>query len=177
MHRPDRGPDGSRRCREVDAMAGGDGVKELEARLDAILATLMRDSHGSRTTLRIDDEARGWNVDVVCAEAARPGVRSLRGDASIDQRAAATVKWMIANRRLLIQPDLTRDPDPAPPPALMSAYAAKAQMLAPLFDADDHLQGWISVHYVDGTHAFSEAEIAALAAAQAEVRRVTGIGG
>lgn len=157
-------------------MASDGEVKALEGRLDAVLATLMRDSHGSRTTLRIDDEARGWEVGFVCAEAVKPGVKSLRGDGSIDQRAAATVKWMIANRRLLIQPNLTDAPDPPPPPALMSAYAAKAQMLAPLFNKDDFLQGWISVHYVDGTHAFTEAEIAALTTAQAEVKRVTGIG-
>ena len=57
----------------------------------------------------------------------------------------------------------------------MSAYAAKAQMLAPLFNKAGHLQGWISVHYVDGTHTFTDAEIAALDRASAEVKRLTGI--
>jgi maleate isomerase len=151
-------------------------VAELERQLDNVLATLLKDSSGSRTTLRIDDAARGWNVNFICAEAVKPGVKSLRGDGSIDQRAAATVQWMVANQRHLIQPDLTSNPDPAPPPALMSAYAAKAQMLAPLFNKDGFLQGWISVHYVDGTHQFTEAEIAALDKAQAEVKRLTGIG-
>jgi GAF domain-containing protein len=99
----------------------------------------------------------------------------LRGDGSIDQRAAATVKWMEKHRRNLVQPDIINNPDPAPPRALMSAYAAKAQMLAPLFNKDSYLQGWISVHYVDGTHQFTDAEIAALDHAAAEVRRLTGI--
>ena len=36
--------------------------------------------------------ARGWNVDFICAEAVQPGVKSLRGDGSIDQRGAATVE-------------------------------------------------------------------------------------
>ena len=57
----------------------------------------------------------------------------------------------------------------------MSAYAAKAQMLAPLFNETGYLQGWISVHYVDGTHEFTDAEIAALDRAATEVKRLTGI--
>ncbi len=150
-------------------------VAELEAKLDNVLATLLAASHGGRTTLRIDDEARGWNVDFVCAEAAASGVKSLRGDGSIDQWAAATVAWMDKHRRNLIQPDLTGNPDPAPPPALMSAYAAKAQMLAPLVNGAGKLQGWISVHYVEGTHTFTDAEIAALDKATADVKSLTGI--
>jgi hypothetical protein len=157
-------------------MAPTADVKALENKLDEILSSLLEKSHGSRCTLRIDDERRGWNVDFVCSEATMPGVKSLRGDGSIDQRAAATVKWMEKNRRNLIQPDLTNNPDPAPPPALMSAYAAKAQMLAPLFNRQGHLQGWISVHYVNGTHEFAEAEIQALDRARAEVAQATGIG-
>jgi hypothetical protein len=58
----------------------------------------------------------------------------------------------------------------------MSAYAAKAQTLAPLFNKAGHLQGWISVHYVDDTHTFTQAEIAALDRAKTEVARLTGIG-
>jgi maleate isomerase len=148
----------------------------LETQLDQVLAALLRDSHGSRSTLRIDDAARGWSVQLVCAEALAPGVKSLRGDGSIDQRAAATVKWMVTHKRNLVQPDLVDNPDPAPPPALMSAYAAKAQMLGPLFAQDGYLAGWISVHYVDGTHRFTAAEEAALDRAKHEVARLTGIG-
>jgi maleate isomerase len=151
-------------------------VAALEQKLDAVLATLLRASHGSRSTLRIDDQARGWHVDFICAEALQPGVKSLRGDGSIDQRAAATVKWLAEQQRNLVQPDLTGKPVPPPPPALMSAYAAKAQMLAPLLAKDGHLSGWISVHYVDDTHVFTADEERALDAAAAEVARLTGIG-
>jgi len=150
-------------------------VARLEAELDRVLTTLVAAANGSRTTLRIDDQARGWNVNVICAEGLKPGIKSLRGDGSIDQRAAATVKWMEAHRKNLVQPDIINNPDPAPPPALMSAYAAKAQMLAPLFNQTGYLQGWISVHYVDGTHEFTDAEIAALDRAATEVRRLTSI--
>jgi GAF domain-containing protein len=151
-------------------------VAKLEAELDRVLTTLVVEANGSRTTLRIDDRARGWGVDFICAEGLKPGVKSLRGEGSIDQRASATVKWMETHRRNLIQPDIINNPDPAPPPALMGTYAAKAQMLAPLFNKAGHLQGWISVHYVDGTHTFTEAEIAALDRAKSEAARLTGIG-
>ncbi len=140
-----------------------------------MLAGLLRETRGGRSTLRIDDAARGWNVDFVCAEALQPGVKSLRGNGSIDQRAAETVKWMAKYKRNLVQPDLTNNPDPAPPPALMSSYAAKAQMLGPLLNSEGYLSGWISVHYVDGTHAFSPDEERALDRARAEVSRLTGI--
>ncbi len=151
-------------------------VAAVEAALDGVLAKLLVASSGSRVTLRIDDDQRGWDVDFICAEALKNDVKSLRGDGGIDQRAAATVHWMDEHRVNLIQPDLTGKPDPAPPPALLSMYAAKAQMLGPLFNKAGELQGWISVHYVDGTHQFTDAEIAALEEAKAEVKRLTGIG-
>jgi len=151
-------------------------VGALEKQLDRVLATLLADSRGSRCTLRVDDVARGWNVRFICAEAVRPGFKSLRGDGSIDQRAAATVAWMVAHKRNLVQPDIVDNPDPAPPPALVSAYAAKAQMLGPLFAANGHLAGWISVHYVDGAHAFTADEERALDRARTDVARLTGIG-
>jgi maleate isomerase len=152
-----------------------EAVAKLEAELDKVLATLLKDSNGSRTTLRIDDPARGWEVNFICAEALKPGVKSLRGSGSIDQRAAATLQWMDKHKKNLIQPDIINSPDPAPPPALMSAYAATAQMLTPMFNKDGFLQGWISVHYTDGVHQFTDAEIAALDRANAEVRKLTGI--
>ena len=156
-------------------MSRNEDVARLEAELGRVLSALLDASHGSRTTLRIDDPARGWNVDFICAEAVKPGVKSLRGDGSIPQRASPTVVWMAKNRRNLVQPDLLNKPDPAPPPALMGVYAAKAQMLAPLFNQAGGLQGWISAHYVDATHDFTGDEIAALDRAAAQVKRLTGI--
>src|SRR5258706_4195885 len=89
-------------------------VTAIEKKLDDILATLLRESQGSRCTLRIDDSVRNWNVDFICAEATRPGVKSLLGDGSIDQRAAATVQSPPAQKRNLLRPDLTGQPTPAP---------------------------------------------------------------
>jgi hypothetical protein len=157
-------------------MAKSEEVSRLEKELDGVLEALLQACGGSRSTLRIDDDARGWNVDFVCAEALKPGVKSLRGEGSINQRGAPTVNWMVANKRNLLQSNLLDNPNPAPPPALLSVYAAKAQMLGPLLGKDGYLNGWISVHYTAGTHNFTAADESALDRARAEVARLTGIG-
>ena len=150
-------------------------VARLEAELDRVLTTLVAAANGSRTTLRIDDQARGWNVNVHLrgGAQARHQVTARR---RIDRSACGRDREVDGgSSQNLVQPDIINNPDPAPPPALMSAYAAKAQMLAPLFNQTGYLQGWISVHYVDGTHEFTDAEIAALDRAATEVRRLTSI--
>jgi maleate isomerase len=151
-----------------------ENVKALEAALDVVLEKLLAETKGSRSTLRFDDAARGWQVNFPVAEALRPGVKSLRGQGSINQRGAPTVKWMEKHRQNLYQPDLSKA-DPAPPRALIEVYGATAQMLGPIFDETGHLVAWISVHYVDGTHEFTDAHKAALDRAKAEVRRLTGL--
>src|SRR4051794_38983943 len=60
----------------AERMAKSAEVSRLEKDLDAVLAKLLAASGGSRSTLRIDDGERGWNVDFVCAEALKPGVKS-----------------------------------------------------------------------------------------------------
>jgi hypothetical protein len=151
-------------------------VVELEKKLDAVLAKLLAEVGGGRSTLRIDDAAREWEVNFVCAEALTPAAESMRGNGSINQRASATVAWMEQHRKNLIQPDLTDNPDPAPPPALMSAYKATGQMLGPLFGKDGYLHGWISVHYLSKPSPISDADSAAMDRAREEVKRLTGIG-
>jgi maleate isomerase len=133
---------------------------ELAKTLDAVLLELLRETGASRTTLRLDSPKHEVGVDDVIAEATAPGIKSLRGQTSIDQRAQATVKWMDRERRLLVQNHLV-DVDPAPPEALKTVYGTKAQMLAPLIRGG-HLQGWISVHYNPGPREWSAADQAAL---------------
>jgi hypothetical protein len=58
----------------------------------------------------MDDPARGWAVDLVCAETLASGVNSTRGDGSIDQRAASTVQWTARHKTNLLQPDLLDNP-------------------------------------------------------------------
>jgi maleate isomerase len=132
----------------------------LAAALDAVLLALLNETAASRTTLRLDSATHGVHVDDVIAEAKAPGVKSLRGQTSIDQRAQATVKWLERERRILVQNHL-ENVDPAPPAALKTVYETKAQMLAPLF-REGVLQGWISVHYNPGPREWTAADQAAL---------------
>lgn len=147
---------------------------KIEKKLDGVLAELMRDAEGSRSTLRYDDPERGWSVQIPCAEALTHVAKSLKGDGSINQRAAATVKWLEKHRRILVQPDLSNS-EPAAPPALIALYGVQAQMLGGLFRSDGFLQGWISVHYIGGPHLISEKAVAAMQRALDEVAAIVGL--
>lgn len=143
---------------------------QLAARIDAILATLRNATGAARATLRIDLPERGIDVDDVAAEAVGPGVASLRGQTSIDQRAAESIRWIDANRRPLVQDDLSGCVEPAPPPQLMSVFGVTAQMLGPVVRGDA-LTGWISVHDDKGPRRWTEADVTALEAAVRAVQR------
>lgn len=147
----------------------------LEHSLDTILQDLRTEVGASRATLRVDDPARGWAVGLVCAEALAPGVASMRGDGSINQRGALTAQWLATHKRNLLQPDLLTNPDPPAPAALLSVYGAKAQMLGPLVDGGGYLVGWISTHFVAGPQALSEADSLAMDRARAKVAALIGI--
>ena len=142
----------------------------LAARIDAILATLRSATGAARATLRIDLPERGIHVDDVAAEAVRPGVGSLRGQTSIDQRAAESIRWIDANRRTLVQHDLSGRVEPAPPPQLMSVFGVTAQMLGPVVRGDA-LTGWISLHDDKGPRRWTDADVAALDAAVRAVQQ------
>jgi hypothetical protein len=143
--------------------------------LDEVLRGLLAEVGASRATLRVDDPARGWEVAFVCAEALAPGVKSMRGDGSINQRGALTAQWLAANKRNLLQPDLLNEPNPTAPAALLSVYGAKAQMLGPLLDETGYLVGWISTHFCDGPKPLSDADSAAMDRAREAVGRLIGL--
>jgi len=139
-------------------------------RFDAVLATLLDRTNGSRTTLRVDLPALGFHVNDVAGEARQPEEKSLRGETGIDQRAVETVKWLDRERRPLIQDDLSATDVPAPA-ALIEIYGARAQMLAPII-VDDALLGWISVHYSKGARNWSTSDTAALDDAVKDVHAI-----
>jgi 3-oxoacyl-[acyl-carrier protein] reductase len=118
----------------------------------------------------VDLPERGVHCDDVIAEALAPGARSLRGETSIDQRAAGSIRWLDAHRRPLVQDDLGKGVDPAPPPELMSVFGVRAQMLGPVVRGD-MLTGWISVHHEQGPRHWSETDVRALEEAIADVQR------
>src|ERR1051326_6579908 len=139
------------------------------AQLEEILEELRNVTHGSRTTLRIDIPEHNCEVDTVCAESVAPGIAELKLNSSLNQRSLATVQWLEANRKPLVQNDCASAPV-KPPTALMEIYGVKAQMLISLTTRDDRLIGWISVHYAPSTRSGSDADIAALENAAAKVR-------
>jgi GAF domain-containing protein len=125
-----------------------------------VLEDLLTATAASRTTLRLDLPDKDLHVDRVVAEAVAAGVRSIGDDSSIDQRALPTVMFLEEERRPLVQNDCLAA-DPAPPQALIDFYGVKAQMLGPLV-RDDHLIGWISVHYTPGPREWSDKDVDAL---------------
>lgn len=115
----------------------------LRARVQEALGTLLRVTGADRTTFRVDLPEHGLHVDLTAGEALRPGVRSIRRDASLDQRRLNTVEWLEAERRPLVQPHFRATPHP--PQALVDVYGVRAQMLSPVISGGA-LTGWISVH-------------------------------
>lgn len=141
------------------------------AELEQAMAALLQATGGSRTTLRIDVPAQNCQVDTVSAEAVAPGIAQLKLNSSLNQRSLATVQWLEAHRKPLVQDDCA-NAAVKPPQALMNVYGVKAQMLIALESRDDQVMGWISVHYVPATRTWSESDVAALQAAADQVRGI-----
>jgi maleate isomerase len=141
------------------------------AELESVMATLREVTGGSRTTLRIDIPEHNCNVDRVCAESVAPGIAELKLNTSLNQRSLATVQWLIATRKPLVQDDCA-NAEVKPPKALMEVYGVKAQMLVGIEAANGEVIGWISVHYVPGTRKWTDAEVNALQSAADQVRTI-----
>ena len=139
------------------------------ARLNRILRDLLERTDASRVTLRVDIPERGFDVITPVAEARIPEALSLMEESSLNQRGTETVKWMVRERRVLVQNDVFTDA-PAAPQALVEVYKVRAQMLGPLF-RDDWLAGWISVHNNDRPRVWRQEDIDALKGATQEIHR------
>jgi maleate isomerase len=115
----------------------------LRARLQQAMEDLLTATGADRTTLRLDLPAVDLHVDLTAAEAVAPGVRSIRRDGSLDQRALNTVVWLEHHRKPLVQPHFGVAPQP--PDALKEVYGVRAQALGPVVRGDE-MPGWISMH-------------------------------
>jgi maleate isomerase len=140
-----------------------------DARLREIMETLLAQTTGDRTTLRLEGSD---GLFAVVAEAVGDGAWAIAGDSSVDLRKAETVRWLMRERKPLIQDDL-EDADPPVPRELIDVYGARAQMLGPLVK-DDRLVGIISVHRLSGPGHWSDEEQSALAQACAAVEAAVG---
>jgi len=137
----------------------------LRARLQPALEDLLAATEADRTTLRMDLPALGLRVDLTAAEAVAPGVRSIRRDGSLDQRALNTVVWLQQHRKPLVQPHFREEPQP--PEALKDVYNVRAQTLGPIIRAGE-MAGWISIHSLRERE-WSPPDLAALAQATQRV--------
>ena len=132
-----------------------------------LTAKLLAATGASRVTIRVKD---GRGGDPIVAEAVAPGVRSLLGGEGVgDLRSAATFQYLARERCVLVQDDL-ENADPAPPAALIQAYGARAQMLAPVLDGEE-VVAIVSVHQSGGPRAWSPEDVRAIEDAAAEVAR------
>ncbi len=138
----------------------------------AILERLLAETGASRTTLRLDDAAFGFHIDDVVAEALAPGERSMRGEGTINHRAANTGHWVERHRRILVQNDLSATDFPAPL-GLTQGFGVKAQMLAPV-ERNGRLDGWISVHEAKAPRTWSAEDQEAAMRAVADVLALLG---
>jgi maleate isomerase len=140
----------------------------LRAELQRVCEVVLARTGADRTTLRIDLPAHALQVDLTAAEALRPGVRSIRRDASLPQRRLNTVTWLEQHRRVLVQPDFHGEP--SPPQALIDVYGVQAQVLAPIV-RDGAMAGWLSVHSM-AERPWSGADLAAVGDAVAALHDV-----
>ena len=122
-----------------------------------VVDALRTELNASRVTLRLDTP--GKNFPAV-AEALDEGVLAIRGDDSLDQRNAPTARWLMEHKDLLVQPDCATAV-PSPPAELIDAYGVRAQVLAPILEADD-VVGWISVHETRGRRHWTAHELVAI---------------
>lgn len=135
-------------------------ISDAKAQVSVILRRLLEATKASRTTFRVDIPAQNVSVQVPLAEATAAGIPSMLSDGSLKQRESPTCQWLERHRKPLVQDDLEHA-DPAPPRALIDAYGAKAQMLAPV-EYNGAMIGWVSVHYAVGPRDWTQSEVSAL---------------
>ncbi len=144
-------------------------TEQLVGNFKRILDELLAKTNASRTTLRLDVPARGFQVNGVVTEALAPGIKSIAAETSLQQRKSQTAGFLEQNRQILVQNDCA-NAVPNPPKELMQIYGTKAQMMAPVVRGAD-MVGWLSVHYNLSTRDWSSEDVAALEAALAATHK------
>lgn len=135
----------------------------MDARFQPITDRLLIETGASRTTIRLDLPD---GVFPVVAESLAPGVKSIAGQEVPGLRQAPTMVYLAETLGVLVQDDLL-DTDVPPPPALIQAYGARAQMIAAIV-VDDGLGGIVSVHHGPDTRVWTVEEVGLIRAAAEE---------
>jgi len=112
-------------------------------RYDSILCALLEDCGASRVTLRLDPGDRTFPI---VSEALSKGVGSIKDDNSFDLTKAASSRYVLETRKILVQSDCASGPH-RPPAGFMERYGVRAQILFPVV-IDDVALGIVSVHHV-----------------------------
>lgn len=142
---------------------------QLRSALQPVAEQLLQETAADRTTFRLDSPGHHLGVGLAAVEAVRSeAMRSLRHDASLNQRGMNTVMWMEKERRNLIQPNFDEEPKPAS--GLIDVYGVQAQMLGPIVRGGD-MVGWLSAHSIERRD-WSDRDVAALEHAVAQVHDV-----
>ena len=148
-------------------------LNETLGRLQDILDKLRVDTGAGRTTVRLDHEALGFNVDAPAAESLAEGVHSIMSQTTLDQWNAAAVKWLIRNKRTFVMDDCLNpwDQSVAPEREVIETYGIRSEMVS-LVLKGGKIAGWVSVHYTKGPRTWTDDEINTLESACNSVRSV-----
>jgi GAF domain-containing protein len=144
-------------------------MQPVYTRAEAILSDLRASLAVFRTTMRLRGSDESW---AVVAESLAPGADSLKGQPAYDIRDTEPYKFLLRERRVLVQPD-TRTP-PVAHQLARDKYAVGAEMLAPLLAASE-LVGIVSVHHAREPREWTGAEVECLETAARELLMSAGL--
>jgi maleate isomerase len=133
-----------------------------EAAIESAACTLRERLGVARVTVRLDPQS---NLRIV-AEARAAGVPSLREERAIDQMATETVRWVVANRRVLVNNDAANEA-PRTPQAMIEQFGLRAFMIAPIVVSGSFV-GTVSIHSSE-TRVWTQQEIDAVSLTAATI--------
>ena len=147
--------------------------KETFAAFRRIAEQLRTGTRASRTTIRVDCDALGLEMETVAVESRDESAPALEGQRTPALRDGAAVRWLATNRRTFVMEDCLNpwDPEVAPENYVIGLYGIRSEMVAGVFRRDA-MAGIISVHFTRGARTWSDEEVAMIEAACREVRTI-----
>ena len=131
-----------------------------------IAERLRTGTRASRTTIRVDCDLLGLEMETVAVESRDESARALEGQRTPALREGAAVRWLATNRRTFVMEDCLNpwDPEVAPESYVVDLYGIRSEMVAGVFGGDA-MVGIVSVHYTRGARTWSDEEVAMIEAA------------
>lgn len=139
---------------------------ETLAAFRRIADQLRTGTRASRTTIRVDCDLLGLEMETVAVESRDESARALEGQRTPALREGAAVRWLATNRRTFVMEDCLNpwDPEVAPESYVIDLYGIRSEMVAGVFEGDV-MVGIVSVHYTRGARTWSDEEVAMIEAA------------